>query len=83
MLAADLVEVCHPNNHNIGLLAYSPLGGGNLTGKYLDPGSEAAKKGRLNLFPGYMERYISSYAKVSGFLKQTLQSCCMIILYSS
>ncbi|XP_010671025.2 uncharacterized protein LOC104887935 [Beta vulgaris subsp. vulgaris] len=61
---ADLVEVCHPNNHNIGLLAYSPLGGGNLTGKYLDPGSEAAKKGRLNLFPGYMERYISSYAKV-------------------
>lgn len=60
----DLVEVCHPNNYNIGLLAYSPLGGGNLTGKYLDPDSEAAKKGRLNLFPGYMERYISSYAKV-------------------
>ncbi|KAL2921339.1 Protein tas [Bienertia sinuspersici] len=60
----DLVEVCHPNNYNIGLLAYSPLGGGNLTGKYLDPSSEAAKKGRLNLFPGYMERYISSYAKV-------------------
>uniref|UniRef100_A0A7C9FIF7 Aldose reductase n=2 Tax=Opuntia streptacantha TaxID=393608 RepID=A0A7C9FIF7_OPUST len=59
----DLVEVCHPNNCNIGLLAYSPLGGGNLTGKYLDPGSEAAKKGRLNLFPGYMERYMKSYAK--------------------
>lgn len=59
----DLVEVCHPNNCNIGLLVYSPLGGGNLTGKYLDPNSEAAKKGRLNLFPGYMERYINSYAK--------------------
>ncbi|KAH9625498.1 hypothetical protein KSS87_018357 [Heliosperma pusillum] len=59
----DLVEVCHPNNYNIGLLAYSPLGGGNLTGKYLDPKSDASKKGRLNLFPGYMERYNSSYAK--------------------
>ncbi|XP_019051965.1 PREDICTED: uncharacterized protein LOC104589985 [Nelumbo nucifera] len=59
----DLVEVCHPNNCNIGLLAYSPLGGGSLTGKYLDITSEAAKKGRLNLFPGYMERYNKSIAK--------------------
>ncbi|XXG62001.1 hypothetical protein AAC387_Pa05g0462 [Persea americana] len=59
----DLVEVCHPNNCNIGLLAYSPLGGGSLTGKYLDINSEAAKKGRFNLFPGYMERYNRSLAK--------------------
>ncbi|XP_039116747.1 LOW QUALITY PROTEIN: protein tas-like [Dioscorea cayenensis subsp. rotundata] len=59
----DLVEVCHPNNCNIGLLAYSPLGGGSLSGKYLDINSEAAKKGRLNLFPGYMERYNKSIAK--------------------
>lgn len=53
----DLVEVCHPKNCNVGLLAYSPLGGGTLSGKYLDIQSKAAKKGRLNLFPGYMERY--------------------------
>ncbi|XP_056174910.1 uncharacterized protein LOC115661383 [Syzygium oleosum] len=59
----DLVEVCHPKNYNIGLLAYSPLGGGSLSGKYLDINSEAAKKGRLNLFPGYMERYNNSHAK--------------------
>ncbi|GAB2265987.1 hypothetical protein Dimus_001018 [Dionaea muscipula] len=59
----DLVEVCHPNNCSIGLLAYSPLGGGNLSGKYLDAESEAARKGRFNLFPGYMERYTKSYAK--------------------
>ncbi|RVW33381.1 Protein tas [Vitis vinifera] len=59
----DLVEVCHPNNYNIGLLAYSPLGGGSLSGKYLDINSEAAKRGRLNLFPGYMERYNRSIAK--------------------
>ncbi|EEF28919.1 protein tas [Ricinus communis] len=59
----DLVEVCHPKNCNIGLLCYSPLGGGSLSGKYLDMNSEAAKKGRLNLFPGYMERYQYSLAR--------------------
>ncbi|WMV34127.1 hypothetical protein MTR67_027512 [Solanum verrucosum] len=59
----DLVEVCHPNNCNIGLLSYSPLASGTLSGKYLDNNSEAAKKGRLNLFPGYMERYNKSLAK--------------------
>lgn len=59
----DLVEVCHPNNCNISLLSYSPLAGGALTGKYLDINSEAAKKGRLNLFPGYMERYKKSIAR--------------------
>ncbi|KAF3335873.1 aldo-keto reductase-like isoform X1 [Carex littledalei] len=58
----DLVEVCHPNNCNIGLLAYSPLAGGVLTGKYLN-NSQAAQRGRLNLFPGYMDRYNKSLAK--------------------
>lgn len=64
MFAADLVEVCHPNNCNVGLLCYSPLAGGALSGKYLDLNSEASKKGRMNLFPGYMERYNKSAAKV-------------------
>lgn len=59
----DLVEVCHPNNCNIGLLSYSPLGGGSLSGKYLDSDSEAARQGRFNLFLGYMERYNKSLAK--------------------
>ncbi|XP_057783500.1 uncharacterized protein LOC131001202 [Salvia miltiorrhiza] len=59
----DLVEVCHPNNYNIGLLAYSPLAGGSLSGKYLDINSEAAQRGRFNLFPGYMERYNKSFSK--------------------
>lgn len=57
--------MCHPNNYNIGLLAYSPLAGGSLSGKYLDINSEAAKSGRMNLFPGYMERYNKSFAKVT------------------
>ncbi|KAI5649569.1 hypothetical protein M9H77_35574 [Catharanthus roseus] len=59
----DLVEVCHPNNCNIGFFAYSPLAGGSLTGKYLDHDSEAAKNGRLNLFPGYMKRYDTSVTR--------------------
>ncbi|PKI78927.1 uncharacterized protein LOC116208557 [Punica granatum] len=59
----DLAEVCHPKHCNIGLLSYSPLAGGALSGKYLDINSEAAKKGRFNLFPGYMARYNKSYAK--------------------
>lgn len=64
MFAVDLVEVCHPRNYNIGLLAYSPLAGGTLTGKYVDMNSQAAQKGRLNLFPGYMERYTKSINRV-------------------
>ncbi|CAA6655282.1 unnamed protein product [Spirodela intermedia] len=59
----DLVEVCHPKNYNIGLLAYSPLAGGTLSGKYLDINYEATQRCRLNLFPGYMERYNKSLAK--------------------
>ncbi|EFH65761.1 aldo/keto reductase family protein [Arabidopsis lyrata subsp. lyrata] len=59
----DLVEVCHPKNCNVGLLAYSPLGGGSLSGKYLVTDQEATKNARLNLFPGYMERYKGSLAK--------------------
>ncbi|CAN6883390.1 unnamed protein product [Brassica oleracea] len=59
----DLVEVCHPKNCNVGLLAYSPLGGGSLSGKYLVTDLEATKNARLNLFPGFMERYKGSLAK--------------------
>merc|ERR1712203_1066700 len=54
----DLAEVCSPRCCDVGLLAYSPLAGGTLSGKYL---GEAPPPGaRLNLFPGYMERYRNS-----------------------
>eukprot|EP00271_Cylindrocystis_brebissonii_P010449 TRINITY_DN26637_c0_g1_i1.p1 TRINITY_DN26637_c0_g1~~TRINITY_DN26637_c0_g1_i1.p1 ORF type:complete len:444 (+),score=56.79 TRINITY_DN26637_c0_g1_i1:124-1455(+) len=61
----DLVEVCRPNNANVGLLVYSPLAGGALSGKYLEPESEAAKRGRFNVMGGgkYMERYNQSRAR--------------------
>jgi len=45
---------------NVGLLAYSPLAGGSLSGKYVDKTPEGA---RFSLFPGYMERFNKSLAK--------------------
>lgn len=65
----DLVEVCVPQNCNVGLLVYSPLAGGSLTGKYLS--SEASASGRFNLFPGYMARYNKSLAReaVSAYVE--------------
>lgn len=47
-----LAEVCH--HLHVGLLAYSPLAFGNLTGKYV---SDANALGRINLFPNFGQRY--------------------------
>lgn len=55
----DLAETCAPPNCNVGLLAYSPLAGGALSGKYINATPENC---RFNLFPGYMERYNKSFA---------------------
>ena len=52
----DLNEACSPKNHNVSFLAYSPLAGGALTGKYLKA-SEPPKNSRFTLFPGYMARF--------------------------
>ena len=52
---AGLAEACF--HHNVGLLPYSPLAGGILTGKYRD---SVPEKARFNLFPGFMDRYKSS-----------------------
>jgi aryl-alcohol dehydrogenase-like predicted oxidoreductase len=52
-----LGEACY--HHDVGLLAYSPLAAGTLSGKYRD--AEHIPKGsRLTLFPGFMERYLGS-----------------------
>lgn len=58
---SGLSECCSPRNENIALLAYSPLAGGILTGKYADAAQDNSKS-RLNLFPGYMTRYKQSLA---------------------
>jgi aryl-alcohol dehydrogenase-like predicted oxidoreductase len=47
-----LAEVCH--HLKIGLLAYSPLAFGWLSGKYL---ADSNTKGRITLFPGFGQRY--------------------------
>ncbi len=75
---AGLAEACF--HHNVGLLPYSPLAGGILTGKYR---KQVPEKARLNLFPGFMDRYRSSLneeaanaygdiAKEVGILLQSL-----------
>jgi aryl-alcohol dehydrogenase-like predicted oxidoreductase len=51
----DLAEISH--RENIGLLSYSALGFGMLTGKYID--GTANPKSRLHLFP-HMKRYSST-----------------------
>ena len=49
-----LAEISH--RENIGLLAYSPLGFGVLTGKYLE--QKNPKGSRLSLFGNYFTRYV-------------------------
>ncbi len=46
-----LAETCH--REQLGLLAYSPLGFGTLTGKYIG----SADAGRMTRFPGFGQRY--------------------------
>lgn len=46
-----LAETCH--REQVGLLAYSPLGFGTLSGKYLG----GAGAGRMTRFPGFGQRY--------------------------
>ena len=50
-----LAEVC--DRENIGLLAYSPLGFGTLSGKYL---SNSPQNGRITQFSGFGQRYLKT-----------------------
>lgn len=49
---SGLAEICH--HADVGLLAYSPLAFGWLSGKYI---SDPNAKGRITLFPGFGQRY--------------------------
>lgn len=55
-----LAEACAPSNANVPLLAYSPLAGGALTGKYLS--KKVPEGARFTLYPNYMKRFQSSLA---------------------
>jgi aryl-alcohol dehydrogenase-like predicted oxidoreductase len=56
-----LAEVCH--HLDVGLLAYSPLAFGWLTGKYVD---DPNAKGRITLFPGFGQRYAKPNVPVAS-----------------
>ncbi|MBD2138400.1 NADP(H)-dependent aldo-keto reductase [Anabaena sp. FACHB-1237] len=51
---SGLAEVYHYTN--VGLLAYSPLGFGFLTGKYIE--NQQLENTRITLFPGFGQRYL-------------------------
>ena len=50
----DLAEAC--DRYGIGLLPWSVLGGGLLSGKYRD-GASASPRSRFNAYPAYMKRW--------------------------
>ncbi|MCU0841760.1 MAG: NADP(H)-dependent aldo-keto reductase [Thiobacillaceae bacterium] len=64
-----LAEIAY--REQVGLLAYSPLAFGHLSGKYL---ADAAAPGRVTLFPGFAQRYekpnvrpaVAAYAELAG-----------------
>ena len=58
----DLTETCSRRNCNVSLLAYSPLAGGALSGKYVN---DAPPNARFSLFAGYMERFNRSRARAA------------------
>jgi len=58
---SGLAEVCH--HAKVGLLAYSPLAFGHLTGKYL---ADSQAQGRITLFPGFGQRYAKPNVPVAG-----------------
>jgi aryl-alcohol dehydrogenase-like predicted oxidoreductase len=65
---AGLAEVCH--HEQVGLLAYSPLAFGHLSGKYLE---NPQAQGRVTQFPQFTQRYskinvpeaVEAYAKIA------------------
>ena len=72
---------------NVALVSYSPLGFGNLTGKYLD---NPAAHGRVTLFPGFNQRYnkpnvpaaLAAYASLARKNSMTPAQLALAFVYS-
>ena len=83
-------EACSAANGNLGLLAYSPLAGGALTGKYMNGVKGAPSDARLRKFVGFMHRYITEpckeavkeYAKMADSLSMPLAPLALAFVYS-
>ncbi len=66
---AGLAEACY--HHKVGLLPYSPLAGGSLSGKYVK--DNVPENCRFKMFPGFMDRYwksqneaaVNAYAEIA------------------
>jgi aryl-alcohol dehydrogenase-like predicted oxidoreductase len=54
----ELAEACAPSNFNVGLLPWTPLAGGALSGKYLDGARPA--DARLTKYANFMQRYLNA-----------------------
>lgn len=59
LFRVGLIEATSPYNANLGLLAYSPLAGGALTGKYLQHIGDVSPQSRLRQYVGFMHRYLA------------------------
>lgn len=66
----ELAEACSPRNYNVGLLPWSILAGGTLTGKYNGKefggdgkkADESLQKTRFVMFPSFQGRFLSKQA---------------------
>ena len=72
---------------NLGFFSYSPLGFGHLTGKYI---LDSNAKGRINLFPGYAQRYnkpgvaiaVEEYLKLAQEFNLSLTQMALSFVFS-
>jgi len=72
---------------NLGFFSYSPLGFGHLTGKYV---LDSNAKGRINLFPGYAQRYnkpgvaiaVEEYLKLAQEFNLSLTQMALSFVFS-
>jgi len=61
---SELAETCAPSNNNLGLLPWSAMAGGALSGKYLRGEKDPAfQRYRFNLFPGRYDRFNTERAQ--------------------
>jgi aryl-alcohol dehydrogenase-like predicted oxidoreductase len=84
-----MLEACSCANSDMSLLAYSPLAGGALSGKYLHPAG-VSPEARMRKFVGFMHRYVSTpsmdaiieYMKIADTLALPLSTIASAFVYS-
>ncbi|CAM9523043.1 unnamed protein product [Laminaria digitata] len=86
---STMAQTVSRQNADVGFLAYSPLAGGVLSGKYLNP-EKPVPNARFNRFKGYMERYQNEecteacvqYAKIAEMVGLTPAQLALAWVYS-